>query len=170
MGSSLAAYSILCFVLAILLVMLEIFVPSGGLLGIMAAAAALGGVVMLFQINTTLGLIGAIVCVIAAPVLTIVGVKFWSNSSVGRWLEIGEATSRQAEKITNDESSSVPKDLHAYVGKEGIAHSDLRPVGICHIEGNKENCLAATGLIRAGTSIKVVAIVDNTIKVQALDA
>ena len=169
MGSSLATYSILCFVLAIILFMVEIFVPSGGLLGIMAAAAALGGVVMLFQINTTLGLVGAIVCVIAAPILTMVGVKFWSASAVGRWLEIGDATSRQTKNTNNDGDSQV-KDLHAYVGKEGVAQTDLRPIGVCLIEDRKENCLAATGMIRTGTPIKVIAIVDNTIKVQALDA
>ncbi|HAI13249.1 MAG TPA: hypothetical protein DCM28_16190 [Phycisphaerales bacterium] len=173
MGSSLATWSILCFIIALTLFAFEVFIPSGGLLGLLAVISAMGGIVLLFQIDTTLGLIGAIVCVAAVPVLVMTSLKFWPNTPIGRWLCFSEPNVSNGGKPTQDDkpdAADVVDTQSQLVGKTGIAQTDLRPVGVCRIDDRKEPCMAVGGVIAAGTPIKVIAIEDNNIKVQSLDA
>lgn len=181
MVSTLATWSILCFIVAVTLFIIEVFIPSGGLIGLMAIIAAMGGIILLFQINTTLGLVGAIVCVVAIPVLMMTGLKLWPNTPVGRWLSLNEPSSRDEDAVdmlsSDDDSNDAtlasdrkqPTGKHLLLGQTGIAQTDLRPVGVCRINDHKEPCVAVGGMITAGTPIKVIAIEDNTVKVQSFD-
>jgi len=173
MGSSLALLSVLCFAIAIALFIVEVFVPSGGLIGILAVIAAMTGIVLLFQINTTLGLIGAIVCVAAVPAMIMAALKLWPSTPFGRLISITNTSSQPTDDALaadkQSASESVSDDKHALVGKTGIAVTSLRPVGKCSIDGRKEPCVAIGKMIDAGTTVKVVAIIDNTIKVQVAD-
>lgn len=175
MGSSLATWSILCFVIAITLFIIEVFIPSGGVIGLLAIIAALGGIILLFQINTTLGLVGAIVCVGAVPVLIMSAIKLWPSTPIGRWLSIPDMPSRPRSGDDEDEGGDsqparpIHTDKHHLMGKTGIAQTDLRPVGVCRIDDRKEPCVAVGGMITAGTPIKVIAIQDNTVKVQSIE-
>lgn len=174
MGSSLATWSILCFVLALALFVIEVFVPSGGVLGILAICCALCGIVLLFQINTTLGLVGAIVCVAAVPALMMTALKLWPSTPVGRWLCLNGSIDQDTDSIdTPDEETPavtrIPSTKQHLFGQTGIAQTDLRPVGVGRFEAGKEPCVAVGGMIAAGTPIKVIAIENDTIKVQALE-
>ena len=84
--STLATWSLLCFLLALVLFAIEVFIPSGGLLGVLAIISAITGIIFLFQIDTTLGLVGSIVCVAAIPVLIMSAMKFWPSTPFGRML------------------------------------------------------------------------------------
>ena len=42
---------------ALALFFVEVFIPSGGLIGIVAGVAAVFGIVLLFRVDTTLGLV-----------------------------------------------------------------------------------------------------------------
>jgi membrane-bound ClpP family serine protease len=171
--NSLATWSLLCFLIALTLFGVEIFVPSGGMLGILAIIAAIGGIVFLFQINTTLGLIGSIVCIASIPVLIMVAMKLMPSTPIGRLLIFKEPQSSDNDESSNEDadptSPSTENKPHQLINKIGIAQTDLRPVGVCRIDGHKEPCSAVTGLISAGTTIKVVAIVDGHLKVQAVE-
>jgi membrane-bound ClpP family serine protease len=161
--------------MALTLFFIEIFVPSGGVLGVLSVLCAMAGIVVLFKINTTLGLVGAIVCVAAVPVLIMVAIKLWPNTPVGRWISIPDMPSRTMMPSDEEaDTDGVPtqqnrSDKHYLVGKTGIAQTDLRPVGVCRIDDRKEPCVAVGGMIVAGTPIKVIAITDDTIKVQERD-
>ncbi len=173
--SSLATWSLLCFLIALVLFAIEVFVPSGGLLGVLAIIAAIAGIIFLFQINTTLGLVGSIVCVAAIPVLIMSAMKFWPNTPFGRMLiikdpkdsdDMGDA-GEQEEVEENLEPDPQPKPQ--YLNMTGIAQTDLRPVGVCRLGDRKEPCISVGGMIDAGTPIKVIAITGGNIKVQAID-
>ncbi|MFG0249486.1 MAG: hypothetical protein ACF8OB_11420 [Phycisphaeraceae bacterium JB051] len=169
--STLATWSLLCFLLAVVLFAIEVFVPSGGLLGVLAIISAITGIIFLFQIDTTLGLVGSIVCVAAIPVLIMSAMKFWPSTPFGRMLILkdpkdnDDVDRQQGEVAENIEPDPQP----TYLNMTGIAHTDLRPVGICRLDDHKEHCISVSGMIEAGTPIKVVAITDGNIKVQPLD-
>ncbi len=162
MDQPLIVISLLCFVGAIGLFMAEVMIPSGGLLGMMAACATLAGIVTLFAINTTLGLVGAIVCVAATPVLFMVSIKFWPHTPVARWLSLGALD----ETIEIEEART---ERNALLGQQGTAQTDLHPVGFCLLNGQREECLAASGVIEAGTLIQVVCVDGKQIKVCPVD-
>jgi membrane-bound serine protease (ClpP class) len=158
---------------ALVLFFVEIFIPSGGLIGFAAAASLVAGIVMLFQVNTTLGLVGAIVALVGLPFLFALALKIWPNTPMARLLLL-KTDPRATEDMYDGaaapgEGPPSASSPSALVGVTGEALTDLRPVGVCMLEGQRVECLADGGLIRAGSAIRVVAVDGMHIKVRPRD-
>lgn len=152
-------------VVATLLLAAELFVPSGGLLGISSAVSLIAGIALVFQVNTTAGLVVSALTTVAAPLLIILMMKYLPYTPVVRKLML----SHRQQRLTNpeDDSPTAPADADSLVGAAGKALSDLRPVGTCLINDKRYDCLATAGLIRTGCTIRVVSVDGMQIKVQA---
>lgn len=155
-GLALLAISVLLFVV-------DIFVPTAGVLAIVSLAVAIAGVVCLFRYNNTWGMIGVLAVIIGGPTLFFLGLNIMPNTPIGRKLVLGADSDEDARRITT-------ADTYAQlVGAEGMVISDLRPVGVVKIGDERFDALSETTLIRSGTKIKVVAVVDGmTLKVRAV--
>lgn len=166
MGNPYILWAILCLALALVLVVIEFFVPSSGLIGFMAASSAVVGIVFLFMVNTTLGLVGAIVCLSAVPFIIATAIKIAPETFVMRKLMLGP----------EDEQGKSPSEIGAangeakLVGLMGTAVTDLRPIGTCVIDGKRLQCLAASGMIRQGAPVEVVFADGMQIKVRQKSA
>ncbi|MCX5661221.1 MAG: hypothetical protein NTW19_16160 [Planctomycetota bacterium] len=157
-------WSMICLGAAALLFFVEILIPSGGLLGVLAAAAAIAGIVLLFQVNTFVGLIGAIIGVSGLPFLVLFSLRIWPDTPIARMLTL------KNPEPAPDSAAGDPLALSdVAVGDEGKAISDLRPVGICVIGKHRLDCLAEGGIIRAGAAVRVVAVDGMQIKVRQVE-
>lgn len=154
-------YAIIAFGFAIALLVLEAFIPSGGVLGAIAALCAVAGVVLFFWFDTMWGMVSMVLTLFASPFLIAGLMWVWPNTPVGRALilqdEEDEPVQTHAEKV----------DALA-VGMEGEALTELRPIGACRLEGKRVDCLAQTGLIRPGTRVRVIEVDGMTVKVKAI--
>lgn len=183
MSNPYVIWAVVCLAIAAALFIVEIFIPSGGLIGILASAALVAGVVLLFMFDTTVGLVGAIVVLCCIPVFVILALRIWPNTPVARFLTL--STSQHAtvqQPVTHDdaespESAGSHKDPSALasaanapvqVGDTGKALTELRPVGVCIFAGKRCDCLAAGPMIAAGAPVKVVEIDGMQIKVRAV--
>jgi len=147
--------------LAVILFLLELFIPSGGLLGVGAFMAAVVGVVLLFIENATYGLIGTLLCVIAMPLGVIWALRVWPHTPIGRMLIL-----KSAEAPSDLAASAGTDTLTSLVDQTGDALTDLRPVGACRINGKRVECLAQGGVIRAGAKVRVVSADGMAVKVR----
>ena len=161
-GPNYAAWGVILLGIALALFFVEVIVPSGGIIGFLSACCMIAGIVMLFKFDTTLGLIGAILSLIAVPFLFAFAIKVWPNTPIARMLMLKNPPRQDAQ-----DDAGVPPDQ--LVGKQGKAMTDLRPVGTCLIDGQRKQCLAVTGLIRSGSAIRVVSADGMEIKVRADD-
>lgn len=150
---------------AILLFFIELFVPSAGLFGVMAATALVGGIVMLFYHDSTLGLIGTTASLVAVPCLIGIGFKILPNTPVFRRLTLS------ARPHTVAPTAGVQgEDLKGIaIGDLGTALTELRPVGTCRIKGKRIDCLAEHGIIKAGTAVRVAWSDGMQVKVRPQD-
>lgn len=168
--SQLVLWAVVLVGMAAALFLAEVFVPSGGLLGTAAALSLIGGIVMLFRVDTTLGLVGAIVSVLAIPFALLGALKIWPNTPVGRAITLG---SNDDELDPNhDGQAPPPAPTHApdiAVGTRGEALTELRPVGTCLLDGRRCECLSESGLIPAGTEVSVVSADGMQVKVRPID-
>ncbi|MBK7404863.1 MAG: hypothetical protein IPJ41_09580 [Phycisphaerales bacterium] len=152
---------------AVLLVVAEVFIPSGGLLAISAGVATLAGVIVLFQVDKTWGLVGVLTVLVMGPLAFGFAIKVWPNTPIGRQMLLGNiseeelANQRQAEKAERDRRQAL-------VGAEGEVIATLRPVGVVRIAGERYEALAETSMIEAGARVRVTAVHDNEIKVRAI--
>jgi membrane-bound ClpP family serine protease len=150
-----------------LLLFAELFIPSAGLLAIGAGAAAIAGIVILFNYDSLWGLIGVAVVLVGAPTALSLGLKVWPHTPVGKKMLLGENTEEglEAKRVAEAQARELRRAL---VGAEGEVVTPLRPVGVVRIGDTRHDALAESGIIESGQRVKVTSVRDNQIKVRAV--
>ena len=158
------------FGVAVVLLLIEFFVPSGGLLGMLCGSAAIGSIVAFFMYDTTWGLAVTLGYVILTPITIVFGFKLWLNSPIGRMMILGTVEPTIDPESSSHESEQDRQrrlaELRALIGAEGVTETALRPVGTVRINGERTDGMAETGVIEANTPVVVTDIYDNQIKVR----
>ena len=140
---------------AIFLIALELVVPSGGILGLLAAATLIGALAAFFAYSTTAGLAAVAAVVILGPVLAGVVWRWWSETSLARRFVLEEEV-----------EGHVAFDGDTLLHREGVAETDLRPIGTVRIGQRRMDALSEQGMIPAGTTVQVIQVLDNQVKVR----
>lgn len=148
---------------ALLLVLIDVFVPSAGVLAITALAVAIAGVVSLFNYSTSWGFLGLLGVVVGSPVLFFFGLRIFPHTPIGRRLVLGGE-----REDGEDAPPPSAAGVSPLVGAEGVVVTDLRPVGSVRIGDQRYDALSETTLIRAGQRIRVTAVEGFTLKVRPL--
>ncbi|MBX2852227.1 MAG: hypothetical protein KTR15_10825 [Phycisphaeraceae bacterium] len=156
-------WAIIAFGVAITLLVLEAFLPSGGVLGVLAGICALGGIVMFFRFDTTWGMVSMAVALLATPFIIAAMLWVWPNTPIGRALTLED----KQQRVNTDERGR-DGDAEISVGVEGEALTDLRPVGACRLNGERIDCTSHAGVIEKGTKVRVVGVEGVSIKVKAV--
>jgi len=151
----------------VLLMVAEVFIPSGGILAILAGVSSLVGVVILFRADTTWGLIGVLSVLVLAPIAISFALRVWPNTPIGRRMLLGDLTEEEIARQRLAEKAERDR-WRALVGAEGVVMTPLRPIGVVRIGDARYDALAETGLIESGARVRVTAVQDNQIKVRAI--
>ena len=147
---------------AVLLFVVEVFIPSGGLLGMLSFASLIGAIICLFMISNTHGWIGVICAFILVPVAIGVALKVFPHTFVGKRLILSYEQKADATVYSSDDTPGYSDLLDA----QGVAETDLRPIGTVKFDDRRVECLAERGMIEAHTHVKVVAVAGIEIKVR----
>lgn len=156
------------FALAALILVLELFIPSGGLLGALSGVAAIAGVVSFWRHSPGWGLASLGALIILAPVSVSLLLKVWPHTPVGRRMILGSPGTESEEHARHDalERERERLELEALVGKTGEALTDLRPVGEVLIDTGRHEGLAQGPAIERGERVRVVDVEGFTLKVR----
>lgn len=157
-------WAIVAFGFAIALLVVETFVPSGGVLGILSMICALGGVFMFYKFDTMWGMVSLGVTLVAAPFVVAGMLWVLPNTPIARamTLEMKQKRSTGGPPADSDDPSVI------VVGLEGEALTELRPVGACRLKGQRMDCIAHAGVIEAGTKVRVVSVEGVSVKVKPI--
>lgn len=155
---------------ALVLLFVEVLLPTGGLIGMLCGVAVIGSIVAFFKYDTKWGMAATAAYIVLTPIVLIFVFRVWLNSPLGRRMILGGDTGQQ----TGDESYAASeqaradrlRDLAALIGAEGVTVTELRPVGTVKIDGRRVDALAETGTIAADTRVVVSDVYDNQIKVR----
>lgn len=151
---------------SLVLVGIEMFVPSGGLLGVLAAILAVAGVVAFWRADTVWGLLSLVCVLVLGPIAANFGLKVMPHTPFGRKLILGGPTDEEELRKQAEEAEAEREREAALVGATGTALTDLRPVGTAEIDGTRIEVLAEGGMIRAGAKLRVTAVSGNQVKVR----
>jgi len=156
------------FALAALILVLEMFIPSGGILGALSGIAAIAGVVSFFRHSTGWGLTSLGALIVLTPVSISLLIKVWPHTPVGKRMILGSPGTEGAEHARSDalEREKERLELEALIGQEGEALTDLRPVGEVRLDGTRHEGLAMGPAIERGTRVRVVDVEGYTLKVR----
>ena len=157
---------------AIGLLVLEVFVPSGGMLAIVAGVCLVGSMLGFFMHSTGAGFLALGVLIVFGPVATWLAFRLWMGSSLADRMILGAAsdpldrTSQEAYDESRREQVARSTHLQALIGSEGVSVTVLRPVGVVRIDRERYDALAETGLIAADRRIIVTEAYDNQLNVR----
>lgn len=150
--------ALLLYVLAIVLAFVDLFIPSGGMLLIMAVLSAFASILFGFQSSTNMGL-GILALVLASiPAFAFAAIKIWPKTPIGKRIIL--KTPGQAE------SPKRVVELRDFVGHVLEAQYPLMPSGQIKIGTKRLNAVARSGLIEVGERIEVIDTRERNLVVQ----
>jgi membrane-bound ClpP family serine protease len=142
------------------LVVLEVFIPSGGLISFLAVVALVGGIAMAFRQNAATGMVFMVVTVIAVPTVVGLAFKYWPQTPMGKAF-LGELA---------DEGEWVPEDPRRdLIGRVGTATSKMLPSGGVQIDGKMIDAISQGMAIDPGQAVVVVEVKGNRVVVRLAD-
>jgi len=151
---------------SLLLVVVDVFIPSGGLIALVSTGCAVGGIVCLFRVGALWGLAGLGTMIVLGPTAFAFALKVWPSTPMGRRM-LGE---KPAEEIEADRLAAL-RERERYlgmVGAEGVVLSDLRPVGVVQIDGHRYDALSESGFIPVGSKVRITLAEPSQIKVRRI--
>jgi len=140
--------------MGILVIIVEVIVPTGGILAIFSTGL-IGGSLYLVFINTSsaAGYLFVVADLIVIPLSVFIGFKLLAKSPA--------ALKRSLSKEDGVQSQSP--ELEMYMGLEGITATDLRPSGVAVIDGKRLDVVSRGEYLEKSSNVVVIAVTGNQI-------
>ena len=158
------AWAALLMLIGLGLVVLEIFVPSGGIIGFLSIVSVLSAISLAFYRGPWYGLSFLTVAVIALPIVLAAALHWWPETPMGRRVLLEAPTSEEVLPDTDQRRS-----LKALVGRTGEAKSLMLPSGSVSIDGRTVDALSEGVAIEKGQWVKVIEVRGTRIVVRPTD-
>jgi membrane-bound ClpP family serine protease len=143
---------VMLFIIGAVLLGAEVLVP-GGILGIIAGVALLGGVALAFFEH---GTEGGWIAVAAA--LGLVALTLWIEFVILPKTALGRRLFLKAEITAASQPALAEREI--VVGQSGVADTTLAPSGYVIVGGKRYEAFSRSGLIAKGAALRVVEL-DN---------
>jgi membrane-bound ClpP family serine protease len=149
--------------LGLALVFLEIFVPSGGILSVLAACSVVASIVVAFTNGFMTGTVMLLAATVLVPCAIGLAVRWWPHTPLGKLILIKRPDSED-EVLPDTEQYHRDK----LIGKIGVTRCDLLPGGDVRIEGRNYDAVSTGMPIDKGQRVRVVEINTQRLVVRPL--
>ena len=154
-------WAILLMIVGCVLVVLEVFIPSGGIISILAGVSFLAAIFMAFQEGPTtgpgVGLIFTATTVIAVPTLMALAFKLWPKTPMGKAF-LGD--------LPTDEEVLPEDPRRTLLGRVGVARTKMLPSGAVEIDGQMIDAVTQGQAIEPGAYVVVSEVRANRVVVR----
>lgn len=146
-------------ILGLILLIAEVFIPSGGVLFVLALVSLIAGITMIFFIpesrggGVTAGLITVSIVFVLIPMAVGIAFYYWPKTPFGKRFIL---TAPQAEDEHLPQAFPERADYTQLKGQVGRALSPLRPSGIVLIQGRRIDAETEGVFVEAGQFVRVV--------------
>ena len=152
-------------VLGLAVMVLEVFVPSGGILGFVSILALVSAVATAFlEQGTTAGMAALAVVVLAVPAVLSVAFRWFPETPLGR--RVLPPAPEAADVLPDPERRRHLRDLIGHTGRTG---SELLPWGSVEIDGEIVDAMSEGGPLEAGIAIEVVGVQGTAVVVRGVE-
>lgn len=148
------ALPVILQIIGILVIIVEVVVPTGGILAFVSTGLIGGSLYLVFtRVSTLAGVILVVVDLIVIPASVFIGFKLLARSPVS----LKKSLSRE------DGVQSQAPDLEHYLHMEGVAVTDLRPSGVALIDGKRLDVVSRGEYLEKTSNVVVIAVTGNQI-------
>lgn len=143
-------------------IIVEMFVPALGLIGVAGLGAIVASIVMVYrQFGTLVGSLYLGGAIVVLPVLIVLYFKYLPKTFVGKMLIQHEVQNPEGgySSFTAGKYAELP-------GKHGVSLTILRPVGMVLIDGTKYSAVTAGEFVEAGQAVTVAKVEGSRVVVR----
>ncbi len=144
--------AVFLFIVCAILLVIEIFVPSFGILSVCAIACLIAGGTIFFDYGLVSGWVGVGIAAVVIPIIWILTYRLFPKTSIGKKLILEKPDSGRGDAIPDHDQ------LQTMLHKTGIVKTPLRPVGTCEFDGQKLECVSETGYIERSQKVQVIRV------------
>ena len=156
-------FAIFLYFACAVLIIAEVFVPSGGLISIFALACLIGGAVIFFQHTATAGWIGVGIAAVMIPGVLIFAYRIFPKTRFGKSVTLTPRKRQQGDAIPDT------SELKEMLGKVGVVITPLRPVGMCDFAEKRVECVAESGYVDKDKKVKVIDVESTQLTVRMIE-
>ena len=150
---------VLLQVIGIMVIIAEIFIPSLGVLAVIALALLSYSLYIVFtSISTTAGIVFTGLDIIIVPLIVVLGIKILAKSPLALKRELSKQNGVVSQK----------EKFETYINMKGTAVTDLRPAGMAQINSQRVDVVTDGEYIEADTPVIVTGVAGNRIVVEAI--
>ncbi|MBX6311426.1 MAG: serine protease [Isosphaeraceae bacterium] len=142
----------LCLAVGLILLIAEAFIPSGGLIGLLAVGFLALSLYLAFATSTALGLKFLFALGLLLPLTLALAIHLWPRTPLAKWIFLKPP---DPEDIMPEERTPA---LDHLIGQFGRAMTPLRPSGLVDFDGRRLDAISEEGLIPAGTLVRAVQV------------
>lgn len=146
------AWPLLLLAFGLILLIAEVFIPSGGLIGLLALCCLALSLWRAFERSTDLGLMFLLADFLLMPMVIVLGVYLWPKTPMGQRALLKPPAPEDIE------ASHSSQRLDHLVGQLGRALTPLRPSGMVDFDGRRLDGLAEEGLIPTGSLVQAIRV------------
>lgn len=143
---------IIIFVLilvAIGLVVVDMFIPTGGIFVILAAIASVAAIVLGFKESNLIGGTALLFILLAIPVLLAIFIRIYPRTAIGREMMI-------EPDQTDAYDFGRSRRIRPKIGDTAIATTNLTPSGQIKLGDELFDATSDEGIIQAGSAVQIV--------------
>jgi membrane-bound serine protease (ClpP class) len=161
-------WSLVLFLVGALIAVIEVIVPSGGLLAVAALAALGGSLYCAYQLSGWMLAAAAVLEAVSIPALVVFTLKVLPRTSMGKSLMLSPPASDKGP--AGSAAPRPPGEFDALLGHEGRAVTMLRPSGTAEIDGKRVSVVTSGEMIGEGARVRVAMVEGNRVVVEAIKA
>src|SRR6516165_7039704 len=162
MDNLVLAYTLV--VVGLLLLAAELFLPTGGILFVLAIGALVVGVAMTFASSTSRGMVTLISVFVIIPIVGPILIHYWPKTPLGRRFFL--AAQNEDDTLAN---MPVNLELEQLRGRYGKTLSSLRPAGITEFDGRRVDTLSEGDMIPPGHWVRCIDVKAGRVIVRQVD-
>jgi len=152
-------FAIIAILAGILFLVLEVFLPSAGLLLILSLFSIGAGVVLIFFTpeseggGTRTGIFAIVALLVMLPVVGGALFYWWPHTPMGKAVFLQEPTEEEASVVT--EAQHAFEELQGRIGRTVTLH---QPSGATELLGKRYDSITEGVFVDAGQYVKVIAV------------
>jgi membrane-bound serine protease (ClpP class) len=147
--------------LGLVFIILEVFFPSMGMLGTLAALSIIGGGVLAYVNDPGSLFLGyVVVTFVLVPVALLTALKLFPKTPIGKHFTLAGPT------FNPKDAQAVEENLDELVGLEGETITPLHPTGIALINKRRVDVVTRGEMLEKEARIKVIKVEGNRIVVE----
>ncbi len=163
-----SSWAMLLLVVGVMLLVAEVFIPSGGVISVLSTLSLVGALVCAYQAwwGTSQGTFWGFVTGMALllPLVIIAAFYVWPSTSLGKRAILEAPAPHEVASFVEQEEK-----YRQMVGKIGETVTALNPAGIARVDGHRVHCQSEGMILEAGTLVRVISVRGNSVLVRQID-